>query len=300
MGTILLFGPNGQVGWQLKRSLAPLGDLVAPYRGDGASDGLCGDLSNLEGLRQTIVQLRPTIVVNAAAYTAVDLAESESDLAHTINTLAPEAMAQAAQRVGAMIVHFSTDYVFDGTGDTPWVEDVPNKPLSVYGRTKLEGEQRVREACARHLIFRTSWVYAARGNNFAKTMLRLARERDLLRVIDDQIGAPTGADLIADVTAHAIRQTLSQPACLGTYHLAASGITSWHGYAQFVLDTARELRPELALRARNIEPIPTSAYPTAARRPLNSRLNTSRLRDTFALTLPDWRVGVRRMLAEIL
>ncbi|OSZ71820.1 dTDP-4-dehydrorhamnose reductase [Hydrogenophaga sp. IBVHS1] len=290
---ILLLGKDGQVGWELQRSLAPLGELVALDRRDA-------DLSQPDQLRETVLRLRPAVVVNAAAYTAVDKAESEPELAHAVNALAPGVLAVAADEVGALMVHFSTDYVFDGSGDTPRSETATTGPLSVYGQTKLEGEQRIQAACARHLILRTSWVHAARGGNFARTMLRLAKEREELKVIDDQIGAPTGADLIADLTAHAIRQAVRDPACLGTCHLAAAGETSWHGYARFVLETARELQPELTLRAREVLPIPTSAYPTAARRPLNSRLDTTRLRQTFGLSLPRWETGVRRMLAEIL
>jgi dTDP-4-dehydrorhamnose reductase len=290
---ILLLGKNGQVGWELQRSLAPLGELVALDRRDV-------DLFHPEALRESVKRLRPAVVVNAAAYTAVDKAESEPDLAHAVNALAPGVLAEAAHQSGALLVHFSTDYVFDGSGDAPRTETATTGPLSVYGQTKLEGEQRIQAACDRHLILRTSWVHAARGGNFAKTMLRLAQEREELKVIDDQIGAPTGADLIADVTAHAIRQAVRDTASLGIHHLAAAGETSWHGYARFVLDTARELQPGLALRARDVLPIPTSAYPTPARRPLNSRLDTSRLRQTFDLALPHWETGVQRMLSEIL
>lgn len=298
MGTVLLLGAHGQVGWELQRSLAPLGDAVA--LGRHGREGLCGDLLNLEGLRQTIDALRPTIIVNAAAYTAVDKAEQEPEFAHAVNARAPAVLAAAAQEVGALLVHFSTDYVFDGSGQAPWTETAPAQPLSTYGQTKLEGEQCIRANCERHLIFRTSWVHSARSNNFAKTMLRLAQEREQLRVIDDQIGAPTGAELIADVTAHAVRQALQDTQLTGLYHLAAAGEVSWHGYARFVLDTARELQPTLALRMREMMPIPTSAYPTPARRPLNSRLDTSHLRRTFGLSLPPWQAGVRRMLAETL
>ncbi|MBW0171759.1 MAG: dTDP-4-dehydrorhamnose reductase [Hydrogenophaga sp.] len=297
---ILLLGKNGQVGWELQRSLAPLGELVALDRHSTEADGGCGDLSNPQGLRDTVQRLRPTVIVNAAAHTAVDKAESEKALAHTINAEAPGVLSAAARDVGALLVHYSTDYVFDGSGATPWREDVATGPLSVYGQTKLAGEQAIAASGARHLIFRTSWVYAARGGNFAKTILRLAQERDRLTVIDDQHGAPTGADLIADVTAHAIRQALRDPATQGTYHLSAAGETHWNGYARFVIDTARQLKPTLAIKAQEVAPVPTSAFPTPARRPLNSRLDTTRLRDTFGLALPDWRVGVRRMLTEIL
>ena len=229
---ILLFGKNGQLGWELQRSLAPLGDLVAL---DRHSQHLCGDLGNLSGLADTVRTLRPDVIVNAAAHTAVDMAESEPELARTINALAPGVLAQEAGKLGAWLVHYSTDYVFDGSGSRPWAEgDIP-APLGVYGRTKLEGEQRVAEHCRQHLMFRTSWVYAARGGNFAKTMLRLAQERERLTVIDDQFGAPTGAELIADVSAHAIRQALAQPQDAGLYHLAASGETTWNGYAKHVI-----------------------------------------------------------------
>lgn len=297
---ILLLGKNGQVGWELQRSLAPLGTLVALNRHSTEADGGCGDLSQTDRLRETVQRLRPDVIVNAAAHTAVDRAENEPELARVINALAPGALAQAAQTVGALLVHYSTDYVFDGSGNAPWTENAATGPLSVYGQTKLEGERQIVAACARHLIFRTSWVFAARGGNFAKTMLRLAQERERLTVIDDQWGAPTGADLIADVTAHAIRQVLRQAQDAGTYHLAAAGETTWNGYARFVLDTARALKPDLAFKAQEVAPVPTSAFPTPARRPLNSRLDTTRLRNTFDLTLPNWQGGVRRMLAESL
>ena len=298
--TILLLGKNGQVGWELQRSLAPLGAVVALDRHSTAAEGGGGDLSQPDALRETVLRLRPSVIVNAAAHTAVDKAESESALAHAVNATAPGVLAEAARAVNALLVHYSTDYVFDGSGSAPWREDAPTGPLSVYGQSKLAGERAIAATGARHLIFRTSWVYAARGGNFAKTMLRLAKERERLTVIDDQWGAPTGADLIADVTAHAVRQALSDPACEGTYHLGAAGETSWNGYARYVIETARALQPELLIKAQEVAPVPTSAFPTPARRPLNSRLDTTRLRQTFGLTLPDWHEGVRRMLAEIL
>ena len=297
---ILLLGKNGQVGWELQRSLAPLGELVALDRAGDAARGLRGDLQHLDGLRETVRALRPDVIVNAAAHTAVDKAQSEADLARRLNAEAPAVLAEAAQAVGAALVHYSTDYVFDGSGHTPWVETAPTGPLNVYGQTKLDGERAIAAACARHLILRTSWVYAARGGNFAKTMLRLAAERERLTVIDDQFGAPTGAELIADVTAHAIRQLLQHPQDAGTYHLAAAGETSWNGYARFVIDTARALKPELKLAVNEVAPVPTSAFPTPAQRPHNSRLNTQRLQQTFGLHLPPWQQGVARMLAEIL
>jgi dTDP-4-dehydrorhamnose reductase len=296
---ILLLGKNGQVGWELQRSLAPLGELIAL---DRHSTPLCGDLSKPEALAQTVRDVRPDVIVNAAAHTAVDKAESEPELARTLNATAPAALAQAAADVGAWLVHYSTDYVFNGEGQTPWQEGDATGPLGVYGQTKLEGEQAIAGSGCKHLIFRTSWVYAARGGNFARTMLRLAQERERLTVIDDQRGAPTGADLIADVSAHAIRQALrTQDAGLsGIYHLVAAGETSWHGYASHAIERARQLKPDAGWKVTEVAPVPTSAFPTPARRPLNSRLNTQRLQQAFGLTLPAWQQGVDRLLAEML
>jgi dTDP-4-dehydrorhamnose reductase len=295
---ILLLGKNGQVGWELQRSLAPLGELLAL---DRHSSEHCGDLSQPERLAQTVLAWRPDVVVNAAAHTAVDKAESEPELARCLNATAPAALAQAAAQIGALLVHYSTDYVFNGQGQSPWQEDDATGPLSVYGQTKREGEQAIVASGCAYLIFRTSWVYAARGGNFAKTMLRLAAERERLTVIDDQWGAPTGAELLADVTAHAVvhalrdRQNLS-----GIYHLAAAGETTWHGYASHVIAQARQLQPGLDLKVNEIAPVPTSAFPTPAQRPRNSRLNTQKLRQAFGLVLPAWQQGVNRMLAETL
>ncbi len=296
---ILLLGKNGQVGWELQRSLAPLGELIAL---DRHSTPLCGDLSKPEALAQTVRDVRPDVIVNAAAHTAVDKAESEPELARTLNATAPAALAQAAADVGAWLVHYSTDYVFNGEGQIPWQEGDATGPLGVYGQTKLEGEQAIAGSGCKHLIFRTSWVYAARGGNFARTMLRLAQERERLTVIDDQRGAPTGADLIADVSAHAIRQALrTQDAGLsGIYHLVAAGETSWHGYASHAIERARQLKPDAGWKVTEVAPVPTSAFPTPARRPLNSRLNTQRLQQAFGLTLPAWQQGVDRLLAEML
>lgn len=290
---ILLLGKNGQVGWELQRSLAPLGELIAM----GSDDG---DLTDLEGLAETVRVIAPDIIVNAAAHTAVDRAESEPELARLINARAPAVLAQEAKKLNAWLVHYSTDYVFEGSGDKPWLETDQTGPLSVYGQTKLEGEQLVRLSGCKYLIFRTSWVYGARGGNFAKTMLRLGQERDSLKVICDQIGAPTGADLLADVTAHAIRSAQQNPEVVGTYHLAASGETSWHGYASFVLDFARQAGVDLEVSHDSIEAVATSAFPTPAVRPHNSRLNTAKLQLTFGLTMPHWQTGVTRMLNEIL
>ncbi len=294
---ILLLGKNGQVGWELQRSLAPLGEVLAL---DRHSTDFCGDLSQPERLAQTVRAYRPDVVVNAAAHPAVDKAESEPELARCLNATAPAALAQAAAEVGAWLVHYSTDYVFNGQGEQPWQESSPTGPLSVYGQTKLEGEQHIAASGCKHLIFRTSWVYAARGGNFAKTMLRLAGERERLTVIDDQHGAPTGADLIADVTAHAIRSVLQNPELGGVYHLVASGETTWHGYASHVIAQARHIQPEQGLKVTEIAPVPTTAFPTPAQRPLNSRLSTHKLQQAFGLVLPPWQQGVNRMLAEIL
>ena len=293
---ILLLGKNGQVGWELQRSLSPLGELIALDR--HPIDGLSGDLSDLDALRATIRKVRPDVIVNAAAYTAVDKAECETELADRVNGLASQVMAEEASVLNAWLVHYSTDYVFSGQGSTPWQETDSVGPLNHYGVSKLAGEQAIIASGCKHLIFRTSWVYGARGNNFAKTMLRLARERETLNVIADQIGAPTGADLIADVTALAIQQAVKHPELSGIYHLAASGEVSWHGYAIHVIEYAKANAEQLAVTS--INPIETTAYPTPARRPLNSRLNTQKLRENFSLHLPDWQSGVTRMLMEVL
>lgn len=293
---ILLLGKNGQVGWELQRSLSVLGEVIAPERGDAA---LSGDLANLDALRATVAQVAPHAIVNAAAYTAVDKAQSEPEQAHAINAEAAEVLAQEALRLDAWLVHYSTDYVFNGSGDTPWSEDDETAPLSIYGQSKLEGERRISASGAKHLVFRTSWVYGAHGNNFLKTMLRLGAERPELRIVADQIGAPTGAELLADATAQALHQALGgSPALSGIYHLAASGHTNWCEYAQFVLEQARLLQPEQNF-ART-QPIPSTEYPTPATRPLNSRLNTERFQSTFQLTLPAWQTGVARVVRELL
>jgi dTDP-4-dehydrorhamnose reductase len=295
---ILLFGRNGQVGWELQRSLAPLGELVP--LGSGTEEGRVGDFGDPEGVARTIRELRPDAIVNAAAYTAVDKAESEAERAAQVNAVTPGVIAQEAAKLGAWLVHYSTDYVFDGGGTRPWREDDPTGPLSVYGRTKLAGEQRIAAANPRHLVLRTSWVYGARGGNFAKTMLRLAREREQLTVIDDQFGAPTGADLLADVTAHALRAAVADAAKAGIYHVAAAGETTWNGYARFVVGKAQQSGEKLKCSPQQVEPVPTSAFPTPARRPHNSRLDTARFRAAFGLVLPPWQQGVARMLEEIL
>ena len=293
---ILLFGKSGQVGWELQRSLAPLGEVIAL---DRKSMEYCGDLTNIDGIAKTIRAIAPDVIVNAAAHTAVDKAESEAELARTVNALAPRVLAEEAQRTNAWLIHYSSDYVFDGSGDTAWLETDNTAPLSVYGATKLEGEQAIIDSSCRYLIFRTSWVYGARGGNFAKTMLRLAAERDRLTVINDQVDAPTGTDLLADATAHAIRAVQQRPELADLYHLVASGETTWYDYARFVIHFARDAGMDIKVMDDAIVPVPTSAFPTPATRPLNSRLNTSTLCAKFDINLPHWQTGVARMLTEL-
>ena len=280
---MLLLGKNGQVGWELQRSLAPLGKVIALDR--TGQEGLCGDISDLDGLRHTIEQIKPDILIN------------EPELSAQLNHHAPALMAELMKAQGGCLVHYSTDYVFDGSGNQPWKETDSTGPLNVYGATKLAGELAIQASGCAHLIFRTSWVYASRGNNFAKIMLRLAKERDTLSVVDDQVGAPTGADLIADVTAHALRQWQDKPATAGLYHLAAQGETSWYDYAQYVFDWARSEGLPLALQSLN--PIPSEDYSVPAIRPKNSRLDGQKLETTFNLQLPDWKQGVERMMSEV-
>lgn len=293
---LLLLGRDGQVGWELQRSLAPLGEVLAL---NSRSEGYCGDLADFNGLRQTVERFAPDVIVNAAAYTAVDRAESEVEAAFTVNAHAVELLAQAAARSDALLVHYSTDYVFPGDGQIPWREDDVVGPLNVYGQSKLEGELAIGRSGCRHLIFRTSWVYAMRGSNFARTMLRLAGERESLGVINDQHGAPTGAELIADVTAHAIVAVSRTPSLVGLYHLAAAGETTWFDYARFVLQHAADAGIALKVSACAVTPLGTDAYPTPARRPANSRLDTSKLESAFGLKLPQWQQGVARMLTEL-
>jgi dTDP-4-dehydrorhamnose reductase len=296
---ILLFGRGGQVGWELQRSLSVLGEVVAlDFDAAQNPQGLCGSFSDLAGLAATVQAVKPDVIVNAAAHTAVDKAESEPDFARSLNSLAPAVLAAEAIKLNAWLVHYSTDYVFNGSGNVPWQETDATGPLSVYGVTKLEGEGAV-ATNPKHITLRTSWVYAARGGNFAKTMLRLASERESLTVIDDQFGAPTSAELLADVTAHAIRAAIHNPALAGLYHCVAGGETNWHGYAQFVLQTAQGLGHTLKAGPDQVAATSTASYPTPAQRPLNSRLNTTKLREAFGLTLPHWQTGVARMLTEI-
>lgn len=292
---ILLFGKEGQVGWELQRSLSIVGDIVASEQHEL-------DLERPDDVRRWVRRHEPDIIVNAAAYTAVDQAESEPEKAHRINAEAVGVLAEEANRLNAWLVHYSTDYVFDGEKTTPYDEGDAANPLSVYGRTKLEGEERLRARHTKHMIFRTSWVHAARGKNFAKTMLRLAKEREKLSVIADQHGAPTSAELIADVTALALHRALQNGGHIdlaGTYHLVARGETSWHGYAQYVLILARERGIMLKTAPEEVYPIQTEAYPLPAKRPRNSRLNVSKLTNTFGVHLPDWRNHVRRLIEEL-
>jgi len=291
---ILLLGKGGQVGWELQRSLAVAGEVTALDFDDG------GDFTQPDQLLARVQALAPQVIVNSAAHTAVDKAESEPDLARQINATTPALLAIEAKRLGALLVHYSTDYVFDGGGSHARDEEAPIAPLSVYGATKAEGEDAIRASGCQHLILRTSWVYAARGGNFAKTMLRLAAEREQLKVIADQIGAPTGADLLADLTAHMLRATRANPALSGTYHAVAGGETNWHDYARFVIEFARKQGKVIKVAPEQILPIPTSDYPTPAQRPLNSRLSTAKLQQRFGLQLPGWQQGVERMLTEIL
>ena len=293
---ILVTGKNGQVGFELQRSLAVLGEVIAIDRDD------C-DLSNPDAIRAVVQRIRPDIIVNPAAHTAVDKAESEVELATLLNTTAPQVFAEEAAKLGALLVHYSTDYVFDGRKDGAYVEDDASNPQSVYGKTKLAGEEAIRASGCRHLIFRTSWVFAAHGANFLKTMLRLMQQRDALSVVADQIGAPTSASLIADVTAQIIAQYLrsvDQPQfSYGTFHLVANGETSWHGYASLINQIANEQGYTLKIAGEAIKAIPASDYPVPAPRPANSRLNTQKLQSTFGLVLPDWQVGVQQVMTLI-
>ena len=292
--TILLLGKNGQVGWQLQRSLAPHGKVVACARAK------C-DLGDLDQLRAVVRQVNPTVIVNASAYTAVDRAESEPELALRINAEAPGVLAEEAARNGALLVHYSTDYVFDGNKATPYVESDAPAPQSAYGRTKLAGEQAIVAVNCRSVIFRTSWVFGARGNNFVKTMLRLAREKDALNVVDDQVGSPTPAALIATVSGVSLamlRQGQAMaPGEHRLYHLAAANPVSWHGFAQTIIELAAAMPGfDLRLKAEAIRAIPSADYPTPARRPINSRLDCTHLENDFGLLMPDWQPYLARML----
>lgn len=292
---ILLLGKNGQVGWELQRSLAPLGEVISLDR--NGLNQWCGDLSKPDQIYQTIVDIAPNVVVNASAYTAVDLAETEQDMANLINYVAVGKIAEACTQIKALLVHYSTDYVFDGEGTSIFNETDVLKPLNAYGQTKALGEQAIQNAQCNYLIFRTSWVFAQKGKNFLKTMLTLSQQREELSVIDDQIGAPTSAELIADVSAHAIVQTLRDQTKIGIYHLVASGETSWFEYANYIFEQAKNLGVNLAIQ--QVNPIPTAAYPTPAKRPHNSRLNNQKIQHAFQIYLPDWKVHVQRTVIEV-
>lgn len=296
---ILLLGANGQVGWELRRSLSCLGTLVAV---DRRSEPL-SDLDNPVRAARFVRAIGPDVVINAAAYTAVDRAEEDQQAAWRVNADAPAALAAAAEAMGALFVHFSTDYVFSGEGEGPWTELSPIGPINFYGRSKAAGEDGVRLSCRRHLIFRTSWVYASRGSNFLRKMLALASEREALSVVDDQVGSPTAAELIADVVSLAVREerrARDVAAICGTYHLAARGSVSWHGYATHAIDVARRLATGWACRAERIEAVSSSRFPAKARRPMNSRLDSSKVERELGLTLPPWQTGVDRVVAELL
>lgn len=293
---ILLLGKNGQVGWELQRSLAPLGEIIALDR--NGLNGWCGDLTQSEKIYQTILDISPDVVVNASAYTAVDLAETDHDVADIVNHISVAKIAEACLNVKALFVHYSTDYVFNGGGQAAFCEDDIVAPLNVYGQTKALGEQAIIASHCNHLIFRTSWVFAEKGKNFLKTMLSLAQQREELSIIDDQVGAPTSAELIADVTAHTVIQTLQNTSKVGVYHLVASGETSWFDYAQYVFEQAENIG--LSLTVKKVNPIATTAYPTPAKRPHNSRLNNQKIQQTFHLVMPEWKAHVKRTVTELL
>jgi dTDP-4-dehydrorhamnose reductase len=294
--TILLFGCNGQVGSELQKTLPSLGNLIAV---DRQHRQFCGDFTKPEAIAETIRQIKPDVIVNAAAYTSVDKAESEPELASLVNAQTPGILAKEAEKNGAWLIHYSTDYVFDGSGMQPWREsDTPN-PLNVYGASKLQGERNIIANCSKHIILRTSWVFAAQGNNFAKTMLRLAQERDTLSVVDDQIGAPTSAKLLAELTADIIPRLMQDESLAGLYHAAAAGETTWYGYARFVIDCARKYGVSIKVKDENIRPVGSDEFPTPAKRPANSRLDTRKFREAFSLELPYWQAGVEEMLVDI-
>lgn len=293
---ILLLGKNGQVGWELQRSLAPLGQLWACNRHEA-------DLEDLPGLRRIVQEYRPDIIVNAAAYTAVDKAETEVDKAYQINVEAVNLLAQEARKLGAWFIHYSTDYVFDGIKTDAYTEEDKPNPQSVYGKTKLQGEEAIGRSGCKHLIFRTGWVYAARGTNFVKTMLRLSQERDKLAVVEDQIGAPTSAELIANITSQSIERIIQNQSLekniSGIYHLVSGGETSWYGFAKYLISHARKSGLRFQVAAENIHPISTADYPLAAVRPANSRLDTHKLCSTFSFKLPAWQFHVDKLIKEL-
>ena len=296
---ILLFGKNGQIGWELQRPLSLLGDLIAT---DSSTQDvhICGDLRNLEGIRRTILHLRPDVIVNAAAYTDVDGAEDDPRLADLLNHQAPAVMAEAAKDIKALLVHYSSDYVFRGSGQYARGETAAVDPINVYGQSKLKGEIAVRASGCRHLIFRTSWVYSTRRQNFLKTILRLAATQESFGVVADQFGSPTSAELIADVTAGAIHMGHGRKRLSGLYHLSATGSTNWYEYACFAVEAARLLGAPLCIPSpMAIKALGSQDYPSRAQRPGNSRLDCSKLMNTFHLRMPDWKIGVARTEREL-
>lgn len=292
---ILLTGSQGQVGWELARTLLPLGEVVAASRDQA-------DLSDLDGLRRSIRSIKPDIIVNAAAYTAVDKAEADQEQAFLINGQAAGVLAEEASICGALLIHYSTDYVFDGSKTGAYLEGDQTNPLNVYGQSKLAGEQAIQASTADFLILRTTWVYAARGNNFVKSILRLAQEREELNIVADQIGAPTWARLIAESTAHILRQAQQERQQggfkSGIYNLTSTGETSWHGFAEKIIELAKQ-QDGLPIKTQRVNPIPTSAYPLPATRPANSRLSTQRLQKHYQLALPSWETALQLCMDEI-
>lgn len=298
---IILLGKNGQVGWELQRALQPIGEVIALSR--ESKNGRSGDVTNFEEIRKLFEELKPDVVVNAAAYTAVDKAEEEVENSTLVNELAVKNLATLCNQYSSLLIHYSTDYVFDGNGTKPWSETDTTSPINQYGISKRNGEISIEKSGCQFLNFRTSWVYGAYGNNFIKSMLKLFQVKESLSIVSDQIGTPTGAALIADITAHAIRHYFArsdaqQKHLSGHYHLAATGETSWYDYAQYILEVSNKLKLELMVS--DIQPIPTSQYPTPASRPLNSRLNTNKLRNNFNLHIPDWKLGVKQVLQELI
>lgn len=295
MKTILLFGKDGQLGWELQRSLSPLGKVHAVGRHEV-------DLSDTDTIRNIIMRVKPNIIVNAAAYTAVDKAEEDQDNCFAINTDAVAVMAEEAQKMDALIVHYSTDYVFDGSKNDPYVETDPVHPLSIYGKSKYQGERSIEQSGANYLIFRTTWMYATKGNNFAKTIIKLAGQREELQIVNDQFGAPTSAELVADVTALALYKIQNDPAVKqqynGIYHLSATGNTSWYEYARYVLELSRKAGIPIKVQPQNLQGVPAANYPAPAKRPRNSHLNTDKLTSTFGVILPDWKYHIQRLIEE--
>jgi len=298
MRKILLLGKDGQVGYELQRSLALLGELTS--LGRHIDGGPIADLSQPDALLEQVRRLRPDVIVNAAAYTAVDKAESDEAMAIQINATTPGLLADEAARLGAWLIHYSTDYVFDGSGEQARDEQATPAPLSAYGRSKLAGEALIGTSGCKHLIFRTSWVHSGHGGNFVRSILKLAAQREQLSVVADQVGSPTSAEMLADVTAHALRHALQRPQLTGLYHLSSAGQTSWHGFASFIVEQALARGQDLRLRPEAIAPIPSTGYPTPARRPLNSRLDCSKLMRSFDLNLPTWQQGALRTLQQLL